>query len=394
MRCATALSTLNESTAAITDVVERVKLGLEGARGDLAIGFCSPHHASALRVLADRTLTEGIAKRFLGCTAESVVGEDREIENGPALVLWAIELADVDLTPIRLTGSGADGLERLKHAPVDNSCVLMTGDPFTFAADSFLNELNQHAPGLRVIGGMASGGRQAGRNRIVLDGAEHRDGAAAIVLTGPLRIRSIVSQGCRPIGKTFLITRCEENVIRELGRRPALEVLQELFDELDSDDQDRARRGLHIGRVINEYQESFQRGDFLIRNVLGADDAGGIAISDSLRVGQTVQFHVRDAETADEDLRGMLAPRGRSKPRGRIAGGILFTCNGRGSRLFDEPDHDISVMREILGEIPIAGFFAMGEIGPVGGKNFLHGFTASAALFEEPAESSTNRPNA
>jgi small ligand-binding sensory domain FIST len=160
-------------------------------------------------------------------------------------------------------------------------------------------------------------------------------------------------------------------------------VLRELFDELPEDDQELVQSGLHIGRVINEYQESFRRGDFLVRNVMGADDSGGIAITDLVRVGQTVQFHVRDAETADEDLKSMIDSERIDRPDSTVAGALLFSCNGRGSRLFDGPDHDVGVLLEKFGPIPVAGFFAMGEIGPVGGQNFVHGYTASVVLFEE-----------
>ena len=196
-------------------------------------------------------------------------------------------------------------------------------------------------------------------------------------------MRTVVSQGCRPIGHTMIVTRAERNIIRELGRRPALEVLREVFDALDPDDQERVQQGLHIGRVINEYQETFHRGDFLVRNVLGADDAGGIAVTDVIRVGQTVQFHVRDADSADEDLRTLLENERLSRPSAKIAGALLFSCNGRGTRLFPGPTTTSAVIHRQLGPVPVAGFFAMGELGPVGGQNFVHGFTASVVLFEE-----------
>ena len=203
-----------------------------------------------------------------------------------------------------------------------------------------------------------------------------------------------MSQGCRPIGRPMIVTKVERNLIRELGRRPSLEVLRELFEELPEDERELVQSGLHIGRVINEYQEEFRRGDFLVRNVMGSDDQGGIAITDLVRVGQTVQFHVRDAETADEDLRSLVDTDRIDHPRAKVAGALLFSCNGRGTRLFAEPDHDVGVLRERFGPIPVAGFFAMGEIGPIGGQNFVHGYTASVVLFEQtpadevPAETS------
>jgi small ligand-binding sensory domain FIST len=206
-------------------------------------------------------------------------------------------------------------------------------------------------------------------------------------LSGPISIRTVVSQGCRPVGRTLLVTKAEQNIIHELGRRPALELLREVVANLPEEDVEKAHQGLHLGRVINEYQESFHRGDFLVHNVVGADPAGSIQISDLIRVGQTVQFHLRDAETADEDLREALTRRppgdeGKTVP----VGALLFSCNGRGTRLFPTPNHDAATIRELLGPIPVAGFFAMGELGPIGGQNFIHGFTASVAVFEQPAE--------
>jgi hypothetical protein len=224
---------------------------------------------------------------------------------------------------LRLTFDGAafegwpDDLEGRADA---DRAMLLLGDPFSFPADQWLKRINAGSPGLRVIGGMASAGQAAGRNRLALDGQVFDDGAVAIVLDGPVRVRTVVSQGCRPIGRPMLVTKADRNLIKELGRRPAMEVLRETFDALSEDDQERVRQGLHIGRVINEYQESFHRGDFLVRNVMGADEEGSIAINDLIRVGQTVQFHVRDADSADEDLQSLLEgppPRPGRRPPGR-----------------------------------------------------------------------------
>ena len=214
----------------------------------------------------------------------------------------------------------------------------------------------------------------------MLDGRVYEDGAVAVLIDGPVAVRSVVSQGCRPIGRPMIVTKADGNLIRELGRRPVLEAVREMFAGLSEDDRDLVRAGLHVGRVINEYQEKFGRGDFLVRNVIGSDEEGGLAVTDFVRVGQTIQFQVRDADTADEDLRALLEDQQRGAPP---AGALLFTCNGRGTRMFPGPNHDAALLREVLGPIPVAGFFAMGEIGPIGGQNFVHGFTASVALFEE-----------
>ena len=212
-------------------------------------------------------------------------------------------------------------------------------------------------------------------------GVEVARGAVAVLVQGPVRISTVVSQGCRPIGRPFVVTKAERNVIRELGGRPPLAQLQELFAELSSDEQTLARQGLHVGQVIDEYRETFGRGDFLVRNVQGADpESGAIAIGDWVRVGQTVRLHVRDAASADRDLREALRAQADALGDAGAAGALLFTCNGRGSHMFDVPDHDATAIEDGLG-VPAAGFFAAGEIGPVGGRNFLHGFTATMAVF-------------
>ena len=206
-------------------------------------------------------------------------------------------------------------------------------------------------------------------------------GAVAIMLHGPVTVTSIVSQGCRPIGHHLVVTKSEGNVIHSLGGKPALLQLKAIFDTLASSEQQLVQRGLHLGRVVNECQEHFQQGDFLVRNVMGIDpDRGSIAVGDFLHPGQTVQFHVRDYRTADEEMRQLLSAVRKNAIYSPQAG-LLFTCNGRGTKLFSEPHHDAGLVHEYLGDIPLAGFFAAGELGPIGGKNFMHGFTASLALF-------------
>jgi small ligand-binding sensory domain FIST len=194
----------------------------------------------------------------------------------------------------------------------------------------------------------------------------------------------VVSQGCRPIGEPYVVTKAEQNVIHELGGVPALDRLQTLFESLGGDERRIAQRALHLGIVIDEHRDRFERGDFLVRNLIGADrGSGSVAIGDQVQEGQTVQFHLRDAQSASEDLNLLLAA-DRSIHQAPL-GALLFCCCGRGRGLFGRPHHDITAVREREGDVPIAGFFAQGEIGPVGGGNFLHGYTASLALFSEPS---------
>lgn len=387
MNCASALSTLADTNAAIVEVVDQIADAWNGEPADLALAFVSAGHAGGLGRLAATVNQRGVGRHVLGCTGESIVGLGREIEAGPAVSLWSIRFpGGVRLRPIRLEFDGHlfEGWPADPGEPKtgEDRALVLLGDPFSFPADHWLKDPGLESSNLRVVGGMASGGQVPGSNRLVLDGRTFKDGAVGVLIDGPVSVRTVVSQGCRPVGRPMIITKADDNLILELGRRPALEVLQETFANLDPAEQDLARQGLHVGRVINEYQDTFGRGDFLVRNLIGADASGALAVTDLVRVGQTVQFHVRDAETADEDLRLLLRSElGGSTP----AGALLFSCNGRGTRLFPEPDHDALALVDAAGPIPVAGFFAMGEIGPVGGQNFLHGFTASIAMFSPKA---------
>jgi small ligand-binding sensory domain FIST len=390
MPFAAALSTTAATARAAEEVCAAVADGL-GGKPDLAFLFFSADHAAAVDVLSQVVNDRLRPNCLLGCTAEAVVGNDREVEEGPALSLWVgrwtsgVTLDSFHLN-LEATADGPSLLgwpDALNVAEPDESALLLLADPYTFPADAFLDRMNGDHAGLRVLGGMSSGIDGPGRCRLLLDGGVLDKGAVGVLLRGKLGLRALVSQGCRPVGRPFVITRADENVIQELGGRPPLLVLQELWQTLGPDEQRLFQKGLHVGRVINEYQAEFQRGDFLVRNVLGLDKGtGALALTDRVRVGQTVQFQVRDAASADEDLHALLQL-DLNAHENKPAGALLFSCNGRGRRLFPEPDHDARAIRGEAGAIPLAGFFAQGELGPVGGQNFLHGFTASIALFED-----------
>ena len=390
MPYAAALSTTQETLRALDEVCGRALEQLQAAP-DLALIFFSPHHAEAAQALAETAQERLAARCLLGCGGQAIVGNDQEIETAPALSLWLARWsARVELQPFHLTAEQTpDGFsllgwpDGLLSGDLAQAAILLLGDPSTFPINAFLNRVNEDHPGLRVMGGMSSNGRGVGETRLIHSSQALSHGAVGVLLQGPIAVRSIVSQGCRPIGQHMVITRAQENIIVELGGRPPLARLQQLWQELSPRDQQLFQQGLHIGRVTNEYQEHFQRGDFLVRNVLGLErESGALAITDTVRVGQTVQFHVRDAETADEDLHVLLQRDMQAHER-RPGGALLFTCNGRGTRLFSEPHHDVRTVRAEIGVVPVAGFFAMGELGPVGGQNFVHGFTASVVLFEE-----------
>jgi small ligand-binding sensory domain FIST len=387
LRCAAALSTERQTSAALREVCAAAREQLGGAP-DLAMLFFSSEHAPQADTLAAEACERLGTDRLIGCTGESMVTTGREIEDGPALSLWAAKWPGVDCSLFHLQ------FERTREGGViqgwpdalagqwpDNTFVFLLGEPFSFPADLLLERLNEDRPGVKVVGGMASGGAQPGDNRLLLGGSSLAEGAVAALVSGPVRLRTVVSQGCRPIGKPFVVTKAERNVIQELGGKPALLQLKEIFDTLPAREQVLVQKALHVGRVVSEYQERFEQGDFLVRNVVGIDPSNGaIAIADYIRPGQTVQFHVRDQDAADAELRQLLNAARKQSPG--PAGALLFTCNGRGTRMFSQPDHDAQCLVKSLGTVPTAGFFAQGEIGPIGRQNFMHGFTASVAIIE------------
>lgn len=384
-RFAAAASTAENLDDAERECAAKLETDLGGSP-DLLVAFYSHQYGASIDGLPARLNQLLKPRAFIGCTGESIVAEDREYEARQALSVWGARLPGVTLAPMHLR------FERTAEGPMiagwpdeatgdlpAGAALLLLGEPFTFPADWLLERLNEDRPGTPVVGGMASGGTGPGQNRIALGEQSLRDGAVAVLLSGPLEVRTVVSQGCRPIGESFVITEAEQQWIKKLGGRPPLDYLKELFPQLPERDRRLVNRGLHVGSVINEYKPRFERGDFLIRNCLGADqESGAMAAADYYRRGQTVQFHVRDAESADADLRELLATTARDFTP---AGGLMFTCNGRGTRLFDVADHDAAAVQAAWPKLPLAGFFAQGEIGPVGGKNFMHGYTASVVLF-------------
>jgi small ligand-binding sensory domain FIST len=388
-RFAAALSTLPHTAAAVEQVCQSATSQL-GCRPDLAVVFVSPHHVEHLAEIAVQICDAIGCDALIGCTGESIVGGNREIESREAISLWLAALPGTTVKLMHLEfeqtreGSIFTGWDANLPEPwPSEAAMLLMGEPFSFPADELVRRINEDHPGIPVLGGMASGGVAPGENQLVLGRERYTQGAVTAMLYGNVRISSVVSQGCRPIGQPYVVTRCEANVIHELGGVPPLVRLQEILKSLSEQEKQQVQRGLHLGRVLSEYQDEFHRGDFLVRNVMGADpNTGAVAIGDYPRLGQTVQFHIRDELTADDDLRKLLGVVGKTAGLSKSRGALLFTCNGRGTRLFSSSNHDATCLQEILGDLPVAGFFAQGEIGPIGKENFLHGFTASVALFE------------
>ena len=376
--------------AGLSTAPEAAEAALEAARGaaaaaggaaDLAFLFLAPDHLDDASEAAEAVRAELGPARLVGCVSAGVLAGYREVESGPAAAVWAASLPGAEIECFHASAVPADdGLAVAGFPPVeDASVVALLVDPYTFPAGGFLARLNEERPGLPVVGGIATGGGRPGAQALILDGEVHRDGAVGAAISG-VPVVTVVSQGCSPIGRDAVITSAEGNVVHELAGRPAVEWLRDQIAKLSPAEQLLAARGILAGLVIDENKADYGRGDYLMRALVGLDEeTGSLAVGEQVRVGQTLRFHVRDAGTADQDLREALEGLGGS----RAAGALLFTCNGRGTHMFPAPDHDASLVAEAVGSPAVAGFFCGGEIGPVGGRTFLHGFTATLAVFLE-----------
>ena len=363
-----AAQAIGEVTGAVLEAVDEAP--------DVAVLFVHGAHTPAVTEIAEAVRSLLRPRVLAGATTAAVIGGPVEIEDAPAISLWAARLGACE--PVRLEvrrgpeGTAVAGLPDTA-SPGARTLLLLT-DPFSFPADAFIAAVGAHHPDLVVAGGLASAGGP-GANRLLLDGSVYDDGAVGVLLPPGLEQTVVVSQGCRPVGDPLIVTASDHDTIVELASRPALERLGEIVDTADDEERALLARGLHVGIVVDESKPEFGRGDFLIRAVTGADHAAGtLRVGDRVPVGTTMQFHVRDAAAADDDLRSMLAGQ-------HGASALLFTCNGRGSGLFGAPDHDAALVAAALGGGPLAGMFCAGELGPVGGANHVHGFTASILLF-------------
>ena len=351
---------------AIGSVLEDIGLG-----PDLAVvivsGAMAVHLADAMEAV-DSLLQP---TRSLAVTAVGLLAGSEELETADAITVWAGHTGPVQSVRFASLPGDPPIVAGFPEEMEPGSTMIVFADPYTFDVNALLRRLADGHPEIEVVGGLASLG--PGANQLWLDDSEYRDGAVGVVLPPGVGL-PVVSQGCRPVGKPWTVTAGSGQLIQELGGAPALDRLNEMVAALEPRDRLCASQGLHIGMVANEQAEEFERGDFLIRGVLGADRAkGAIAVGAEVVVGQTVQFQVRDAESAHEDLRELLAGQ-------RAAGALVFTCNGRGSHLFAEPNHDAAMVSEHTAG-GVAGMFCAGELGPIGPVNAIHGFTATVLLF-------------
>lgn len=357
-----------------------------GGAVDLAIAFASADYEPHLQDFREIITVHGHAPLVVGCTGSGLIGLRQEVEQAQGFSLLFLRLPATRIRPVALTqdqldrsGAPEEWRERTGVSPAEADAWLALANPFAFDADTWLREWNRAFPGIPTVGGLASGPHGADGVTVFGPHIDSRADAVAVALQGGMRLRSVVSQGCRPIGEPLPVTRAEEHFLYELGSRPAYQVLEQAFETLQPQEKQRAKGNLFAGIAVNEYVEHFRRGDFLVRNILGADpNTGVVVLGAHPRLGQTLQYQLRDAESADADLVEMLGPIAREEAPPEAC--LLFCCNGRGRSLFGAKNHDAITVADAVGDSPTAGFFCNGEIGPVGGTNYIHGYTASVGM--------------
>jgi small ligand-binding sensory domain FIST len=375
---------------AIAECAVAIKTAVENEALDLAVTFISPHYEDSYDRVADLMAENFGAKHVFGCSGGGVIGNGLEIEQRAGVSISAAVLPDVDIHPFHLEANllpdmdaGPDKWETLFGVPADRDPhFVMVADPYSFPVQDLLMGMDFAFPKAVKIGGLASGASRQGGNALFLDDQVLRTGAIGLALDGNITVDTVVAQGCRPIGQPMRITTSDRNMLLELEGKPPMDHLRSLFQELPERDRELLGHSLFLGVVMDELIENPVQGDFLIRNVVGMDQStGGLAIGEMLKEGQLVQFHLRDAETSTDDLQAVLSRYAAEHRENEIPGALLFSCLGRGQYLYGRPNHDTDVFREKLGAVPLGGFFCNGEIGPVSGTTFLHGYTSSFGLF-------------
>ena len=374
---------------------ESLRHRLQSPEVTLGLLFMSPRLFARAESILELLRVHAQIPLLVGCSSLGLIAGEQEIEEGAGLVLGLYYLPRADLKTVRFTAEDLDACStpedwhrRNGIAPGDTNGWLVFADPFHMDCEAWLKSWNQAYAPLPVLGGLASGDLQSQSTQVYLNGDVFDEGGIALSIGGGVTLASVLSQGCMPIGDTWTITKADRNIIYEIANRPAYEVLAQTVNDLSPREKQNARGNLFIGLVTDEYREEFHRGDFLVRNLIGADPKSGVlAVGAFPRPGQTIQFQRRDADSSTRDITEHLETARRNLTQQTIYGACLCCCNGRGHRLFGTPHHDAQRVQEFLGPFGLTGLFCNGELGPVGGRSFLHGYTASLALFveKEPA---------
>ncbi|HEX2570275.1 MAG TPA: FIST N-terminal domain-containing protein [Polyangia bacterium] len=387
MKWATAIAEEKDLEQAVAAAGEELSTRLGTEQPDLLVAFAAGYGSSARARLGDllgRTLP---ARVRLGCSAGGVIGGGREVEGSAALSLMGAVLPDVRLVPLSLRPGAmprdaAGWRELVGIAAEERPAFVLLGEPFSCDAQALAEGLDGAYPGAVKVGGLASGGRTRGAHTLWLGESMQTDGAVGVACAGAMTVDTIVAQGCRPIGQPMFVTAAEGGVLRALNGRPVLEVLRELYESLEERDRALMQHALFFGVVMDETRQEYQLGDFLVRHVVGMlPEKEGVIVGGELRQYQVVQFHLRDASTSSEELVALLRRYREAPDRPQPVGALLFSCLGRGIGLYGVPDHDSRRFQEAFGDVPLGGFFGNGEIGPVGGRTYLHGYTSAFGLF-------------
>ena len=398
-----ALSTRASLEAAVAEVVNRTQRSLQ-APPALGLVFISSAYASEYTRLMPLLQEQLRIPALIGCNGGGIIGmnpegEVLEVEGEPAL---SLSLASFEGVGVRAFHIGADALPDLDSPPdawvkaigidpQNQPQFILLSDPSTSRINDLLEGLDFAYPGSVKVGGLASSGSTGGRSGLFCNYQLYREGTVGLALTGNIVLETIVAQGCRPIGQVYRVTQAEQNVLLELAQENStdvktsgktvgtpLELLQDSIQRLSEADRQLAQHSLFVGIARDEFKPTLGHGDFLIRNLLGVDPRmGAIAIGDRVRSGQRIQFHLRDAYTSADDLELLLRRYQKdSRFAPAAAGALLFSCMGRGQGLYGHPNFDSRLFARYLKNIPIGGFFCSGEIGPVGGSTFVHGYTS------------------
>lgn len=355
----------------------------------LGLVFMSPDFFAYAAPTLEILRVHGRIPLLAGCSGTGLIVGGEEIENASGIVLGLYSLPGANVkgfhftqTQVEEAGGAAYWPAETGIGPSGTNGWLAFHDPFHLDADGWMRSWNESYAPRPTFGGAASGILSEQTTQVYLDGEVFEEGVVAVSVGGEVKLLGVVSQGCTPIGEPWTLTRVEQNLIHQIANRPAYAVLAETFQKLPPADQQKARGNLFIGLVVNEYLEDYHRGDFLVRPLIGGDPNSGIlAVGAMPRAGQTVQFQRRDAAAASEDMRELLVRARKEAGNAPIYGGCLCCCNGRGKNLFGVPNHDAALTQKELGPLGLAGFFCNGEIGPIGEKSFLHGFTAALVVF-------------
>ncbi len=378
MKWASALATSTRLEDAATEATESLLADLGGSSLDLLFAFVTHDYADHFTKLPDVLLSRTGDTELIGCSASGVLGGGNEVEHEPGLALIGAHLPDTDVRAFHMPPDPVSWETAVLRAGRGEPDFVLLSDPYSGSPEDLLAWMDTKFSESTKIGGLVSGASHPGDSILILGDAIHRVGTVGVALSGDLEVDTVVAQGCRPIGSPLFVTRGDHHILYELDGQPATQVLESLYAELSEEDQELFRSSLFLGLVMREREEVYEHGDFLIRPIIGVDpDARALAIAAEVKTNQVVQFHVRDARASAEDLEQMLSRHQYAQP----SGALLFSCVGRGRGLYGEPNHDTGMFHNQIGRVPLGGFFCSGEIGPVRGKTYIHGYTSSFGLF-------------